>query len=63
MLFKEVHHDHSSQYMMRSQIYTFTSTSTEAVGEGQTQLLGVSYVKLTLPMDSVLLNSLQKFIT
>ena len=62
MLFKEAYHDHSSQYM-GSQIYTFTSTSTETVGEGQRQFLYVPYVKLTLAMDSVLLNSMQKFIT
>ena len=49
--------------MMGSQIYTFTSTSTETVGESQRQFLGVPYVKLTLAMDSVLLNSMQKFIT
>ena len=52
MLFKEAYHDHSSQYMMGSQIYIFTSTSTETVGEGQRQILGVPYVKLTLAMDS-----------
>ena len=63
MLFKEAYHDHSSQYMMGSQIYTYTSTSTETVGEGQRQFLGVPYVKLTLATDSVLLNSMQKFIT
>ena len=50
MLFKEVYHDHSSQYT-GSQIYTFTSTSTETVGEGQRQFLDVPYVKLTLAMD------------
>ena len=48
---------------MGSQIYTFTSTSTETVGEGQIQFLDVPYVKLTLAMDSVLLNSMRKFIT
>ena len=32
-------------------------------GEGQRQFLDVSYIKLTLAMDSVLLNSMQKFIT
>ena len=48
---------------MGSQIYTFTSTSTETVGEGQIQFLEVPYVKLTLAMDSVLLNSMRKFIT
>ena len=53
MLLKEAYHDHSSQYMMGSQIYTFTSTSTERVSEGQRQFLGVPYVKLTLAMDSV----------
>ena len=52
MLFKEAYHDHSSQYMMGSQLYTFTSTSTERVGEGQRQFLGVPYAKLTLAMDS-----------
>ena len=62
MLFKEAYHAHSSQYM-GSQIYTFTSTSTETVGEGQRQFLDVPYVKLTLAMDSVLLNSMRKFIT
>ena len=62
MLFKEAYHDHSSQYM-GSRIYTFTSTSTETVGEGQIQFLDVPYVKLTLAMDSVLLNSIRKFIT
>ena len=62
MLFKEPYHDHSSQDM-GSQIYTFTSTSTETVGEGQIQFLDVPYVKLTLAMDSVLLNFMQKFIT
>ena len=62
MLFKETYHDHSSQYM-GSQIYTFTSTSTETVGEGQIQFLDVPYVKLALAMDSVLPNSMQKFIT
>ena len=46
-----------------SQIYTFTSTSTETVGEGQIQFLDVAYVKLTLAMDSVLLNSMREFIT
>ena len=60
MLFKELYHDHSSQYM-GSQIYTFTSTSTETVGEGQIQFLDVPYIKLTLAMDSVLLNSVRKF--
>ena len=48
---------------MGSQIYTFTSTSTETVGEGPRQFLDVPYVKLTLAMDSVLLNSMRKFIT
>ena len=62
MLFKEAYHDHSSQYM-GSQIYTFTSTSTETVGEGQRQFLDAPCVKLTLAMDSVLLNSMRKFIT
>ena len=57
MLFLEPYHNHSSQYM-GSQIYTFTSTSTETVGEGQIQFLEVPYVKLTLAMDSVLLNSM-----
>ena len=62
MLLKEAYHDHSSQYM-GSQIYIFISASTETVGEGQRQFLDVPYVKLTLAMDSVLLNSMQKFIT
>ena len=62
MLFKEAYHDHSSQYM-GSEIYTFTSTSIETVGEGQRQFLDVPYVKLTLAMDSVLLNSMRKNIT
>ena len=62
MLFKEPYHDHSSQYM-GSQIDTFTSTSTETVVEGQIQFLDFLYVKLTLAMDSVLLNSMRKFIT
>ena len=48
---------------MGSQIYTFTSTPTETVGEGQRQFLDVPYVKLTVAMDSVLLNSMRKFIT
>ena len=51
MLFKEPYHDHSSQ-CMGSQSYTFTSTSTETVDEGQIQFLDVPYVKLTLAMDS-----------
>ena len=38
-----------------------TSTSTQTVGEGQRQFLDVPYVKLTLAVNSVLLNSIQKF--
>ena len=48
MLFKEAHHDHISQYLMGSSIYTFISTSTQTVGEGQIQFLDVPYVKPTL---------------
>ena len=48
MLFKEAHHDHLSQYLMGSQIYTFISTSTQTVGEGQRQFLDVPYAKPTL---------------
>ena len=46
-----------------SQIYTFASTSTETVGEVQIQFSYVPYVKLTLAMDSILLNSMREFIT
>ena len=46
-----------------SYIYTFTSTSTQTVGESQGQILGVPYVKITLSMNSVLLTSMQKFRT
>ena len=63
MLFKEAHHDHSSQYLIESWIYTFTSTSTQTVGEGHRQFLDVPYMKLTLAMNPVSLNSMQKFIT
>ena len=63
MLFKEAHHDHLSQYLIGSSIYTFTPTSTQTVGEGQRQFLDVPYVKLTLAVNSVLLSSMQKFIT
>ena len=63
MLFKEAYHDHSSQYLIRSSIYTFTATPTETVGEGPRQFLDVPYVKLTFAVNSVLLNSMQKFIT
>ena len=38
------------------------STSTQTVGEGQRQFFDVPYVKLTLAMNPVLLNSTQKFI-
>ena len=48
MLFKEAHQYHSSQYLMGSLIYTFTSTSTQTVGEGQRQFLDVPDVNLTL---------------
>ena len=34
-------------------LYLFTSTSTETVCEGQRQFLDVPYVKLTLAMDSI----------
>ena len=46
-----------------SSIYTFTPTSTQTVGEGQRQFLDVPYVKHTFAVNSVLLNSMQKFIT
>ena len=46
MLFKEAYHDHSSQYLIGSSIYTFTPTSAQSVGEGQRQVLDVYYVKL-----------------
>ena len=63
MLFKEAYHDHSSQYLIGSSIYTFTPTSAQTVGEGQRQFSDVHSVKLTLAVNSVLLNSMQKFIT
>ena len=53
----------SSHYLIGSSIYTFTPTSTQTVGEGQSQFLDVPYVKLTLAVNSVLLSSMQKFIT
>ena len=43
MLFKEAYHDHSSQYLIGSSIYTFTPTSAQTVGEGQRQVLDVYY--------------------
>ena len=46
MLFKEAYHDHSSQYLIGSSIYTFTPTSAQTVGEGQRQVLDVYFVKL-----------------
>ena len=42
---------------MNLYLYWFTSTSTQTVGEGQGQFLDVPYVKLTLAMNPVLLNS------
>ena len=63
MLFKEACHDHSSQYLTGSSIYTFTPTSTQTVGKGQRQFLDVPYVKLTFAVNSILLNSMQKLIT
>ena len=63
MLFKEVQQDHSSSYLKRSYICTFTSTSTQTVGEGQGQILDVPYVKITLAMNSVLLTSMQQIRT
>ena len=44
---------------MGSQIYTFTSTSTQTVGEDQRQFLDVPYVKLTLALNSVFLIFIQ----
>ena len=44
---------------MGSLIHTFTSTSTQTVGEGQRQILDVLYVKITLAINSVLLTSMQ----
>ena len=43
-------------------LYLYT-TSTQTKGEGQRQFLDVPYVKLTLAVNSVLLTSMQKFIT
>ena len=61
MLFKEAYHDHSIQYLIGSSIYNFTPTSAQTVGEGQRQFLDVHYVKLTLAVNSVVLNSMQTF--
>ena len=47
MLFKEAHHDHSSQNLKGSYIFTFTSTFTQTVREGQRQFLDVPFVILT----------------
>ena len=44
-------------------VFDRVSTSTQTVGEGQRQFLDFPYVKLTLAVDSVLLSSMQKFIT
>ena len=41
----------------------FISTYTQTVEEVQRQFLDVPYVKLTLAMNSVLFNSMQKFKT
>ena len=43
-------------------LYLYTNI-TQTVGEGQRQFLDVPYVKLTLAVNSVLLSSMQKFIT